>query len=61
MEALATDSNRASACARIMARLAAISGLLGRAFADTMLEISGKNSRVLPPKFNGFAPPNVGK
>ena len=36
-------------------------GPVGRAFADTMLEISGKNSRVLPPKFNGFAPPNVGK
>jgi hypothetical protein len=35
--------------------------LLGKAFADTMLELSGKNNKVLPPKLNGFAPPNAAK
>ena len=35
--------------------------LLGKAFADTMLELTGKSNKVLPPKLNGFAPPNAGK
>ena len=35
--------------------------LLGKAFADTMLELSGKSNKVLPPKLNGFAPLNAGK
>ena len=35
--------------------------LLGKAFADTMLELSGKGNKVLPPKLDGFAPPKVGK
>jgi hypothetical protein len=33
--------------------------LLGKAFADTMLELSGQGNKVLPPKLNGFAPPNA--
>ena len=32
--------------------------LLGKAFADTMLELSGQANKVVPPKLNGFAPPN---
>lgn len=35
--------------------------LLGKAFADTMLELSGKNYKVLPPKLNAFASPNSGR
>ena len=31
--------------------------LLGKAFADTMLELSGHADKVLPPKLNAFAPP----
>lgn len=31
--------------------------LLGKAFADTMLELSGNGSKVLPPKLNDFQPP----
>lgn len=30
--------------------------LLGKAFADTMLELSGNESKMLPPRLNGFAP-----
>ena len=33
--------------------------LLGKAFADTMLELSGKGNKVLPPKLNDFQPPAV--
>lgn len=33
--------------------------LLGKAFADTMLELTGQGSKVQPPKLNGFAPPNA--
>ena len=33
--------------------------LLGKAFADTMLELTGQGDKVLPPKLNGFAPPNA--
>lgn len=32
--------------------------LLGKAFADTMLELSGKENKVLPPALNTFAPPD---
>jgi len=28
-------------------------------FADTMLELTGQGNKVLPPKLNGFTPPNV--
>ncbi len=35
--------------------------LLGKAFADTMLELSGKSNKVLPPKLNGFGPPKESK
>ena len=35
--------------------------LLGKAFADTMLELSGHADKVLPPKLNGFAPPTASK
>ena len=31
--------------------------LLGKAFADTMLELTGQSNKVLPPKLNGYAPP----
>lgn len=31
--------------------------LLGKAFADTMLELTGQADKVLPPKVNGYAPP----
>jgi len=31
--------------------------LLGKAFADTMLELTGQSDKVLPPKLNGYAPP----
>ena len=31
--------------------------LLGKAFADTMLELSGNGNKVLPPKLNDFQPP----
>jgi hypothetical protein len=31
--------------------------LLGKAFADTMLELTGHGGKVLPPKLNTFAPP----
>ena len=31
--------------------------LLGKAFADTMLELTGKSHKVMPPKLNKFAPP----
>lgn len=31
--------------------------LLGKAFADTMLELTGQGEKVLPPKLNGYAPP----
>jgi len=31
--------------------------LLGKAFADTMLELTGQGDKVLPPKLNGYAPP----
>ena len=31
--------------------------LLGKAFADTMLELTGQGDKVLPPKVNGYAPP----
>lgn len=34
--------------------------LLGKALADTMLELSGQGNKVLPPKLNDFAPPNAG-
>jgi alpha-galactosidase len=30
--------------------------LLGKAFADTMLELTGQGDKVLPPKLNDFAP-----
>ena len=33
--------------------------LLGKAFADTMLELTGQGDKVLPPKLNNFAPPNA--
>jgi alpha-galactosidase len=33
--------------------------LLGKAFADTMLELSGKENKVLPPALNTFAPPDA--
>lgn len=33
--------------------------LLGKAFADTMLELSGQGNKVLPPTLNAFAPPNA--
>ncbi len=33
--------------------------LLGKAFADTMLELTGQGDKVLPPKLNGFAPPSA--
>jgi hypothetical protein len=32
--------------------------LLGKAFADTMLELVGEGSKVVPPKLNAFAPPS---
>ena len=32
--------------------------LLGKAFADTMLELAGKPNKVLPPKLNGFKSPS---
>jgi hypothetical protein len=35
--------------------------LLGKAFADTMLELTGKSNKVMPPKLNGFAQPNADK
>ena len=35
--------------------------LLGKAFADTLLELSGKANKVLPPKLNGFGPPKESK
>ena len=35
--------------------------LLGKAFADTMLELAGKANKVLPPKLNGFGPPQESK
>lgn len=31
--------------------------LLGKAFADTMLELTDMGNKVLPPKLNGFTPP----
>lgn len=34
--------------------------LLGKAFADTMLELSGQGNKVLPPKLSDLAPPNAG-
>ena len=33
--------------------------LLGKAFADTMLELTGQVDKVLPPKLNDFAPPKA--
>jgi hypothetical protein len=33
--------------------------LLGKAFADTMLELSGNEGKVVPPKLNAFAPPGA--
>lgn len=33
--------------------------LLGKAFADTMLELMGEGSKVMPPKLNAFAPPGA--
>jgi len=33
--------------------------LLGKAFADTMLELSGKESKVVPPKLNAFPAPSA--
>ena len=33
--------------------------LLGKAFADTMLELSGNGNKVLPPKLNDFQPPSA--
>ena len=33
--------------------------LLGKAFADTMLELSGQGNKVVPPKLNAFAPPSA--
>ncbi|MEI6606272.1 MAG: sialate O-acetylesterase [Verrucomicrobiota bacterium] len=33
--------------------------LLGKAFADTMLELMGRSDGVLPPKLNDFLPPNA--
>ncbi len=35
--------------------------LLGKAFADTMLELSGQGSKVTLPKLNAFAPPKTHK
>ena len=35
--------------------------LLGKAFADTMLELTGRGNKVQPPKLNGFPPPKAGK
>jgi hypothetical protein len=35
--------------------------LLGKAFADTMLELTGQGNKVLPPKLNGFAPPGASR
>jgi len=33
--------------------------LLGKAFADTMLELTGNESKVVPPTLNKFAPPSA--
>lgn len=33
--------------------------LLGKAFADTMLELTGQGAKVLPPELNAFNPPNA--
>ena len=33
--------------------------LLGKAFADTMLELTGQGAKALPPELNAFSPPNA--